>query len=81
MSGFHYTEFSKTGSILLNAEEKEELFDYIDRLKAENVELQVLVRDLWHELDAATQYEAGGSRGIVFEFADAMRKLGIVVDA
>lgn len=53
----------------------------IDALKAENVELRVLVSDLWHELDAATQYEAGGSRGIVFEFADAMRKRGIEVDA
>lgn len=49
MSGFHYTEFSKTGSILLNAEEKEELFDYIDRLKAENSKLRELVRALdWH---------------------------------
>lgn len=40
MSGFHYTEFSKTGSILLNAEEKDELFGYIDRLKAENEQLR-----------------------------------------
>lgn len=49
MSGFHYIEFEKTGSILLNAEEKDELFDYIDRLKAENDKLRELVRALdWH---------------------------------
>jgi len=61
--------------------ELRKLDGYVANIEAENSKLRVLVRDLWHELDAATQYEAGGSRGIVFEFADAMRKLGIEVDA
>lgn len=51
------------------------------RIEAENAKLRELVRELYHELDAATQYEAGGSRGIVSEFVDAMRELGIEVDA
>ena len=51
-----------------------------ERMYDEMVELRELVRELYHELDAATQYEAGGSRGVVSEFADAMRDLGIEVD-
>lgn len=43
--------------------------------------LRELVRELYDELDAATQYDAGGGRGVVYEFADRMRELGIVVDA
>lgn len=43
----------------------------------ENAKLRELVRELYHELDAATQYDAGGSRGIVSEFAGRMRKLGV----
>ena len=50
-----------------------------DRLKAENEKLKQLARDIWHELDAATQYDAGGWRGIVFELANSMRDLGIEV--
>lgn len=50
-------------------------------IKVENERLRELVRELYHELDAATQYEAGGSRDIVSEFVDAMRELGIEVDA
>lgn len=50
MSGFRYSEFSKTGSILLNAEEKDELFGYIDRLKAENAKLRELLWDMWNWL-------------------------------
>jgi hypothetical protein len=48
-------------------------------LKKENTRLRELVRGLYHELDAATQYDAGGSRGVVSEFADRMRELGIKV--
>jgi len=48
-------------------------------LQVENAKLRALVRDMWHELDAATQYDAGGVRGIVSEFADSMRDLGIEV--
>ena len=43
--------------------------------------LRELVRELYDELDAATQYDAGGGRGVVYEFADRMRELGIEVDA
>lgn len=46
-------------------------------LQAENAKLRELIRDMWHELDAATQYDAGGGRGVVDEFADRMRKLGV----
>ena len=53
----------------------------VDRLQTENAKLRELVRELYHELDAATQYEAGGSRGVVSEFADRMRELGIEEDA
>jgi hypothetical protein len=49
--------------------------------QAKNAKLCELVRDMWHELDAATQYDAGGVRGIVSEFADSMRDLGIEVNA
>ena len=48
-------------------------------LKAENAELRELVRELYDELDAATQYDAGGGRGVVYEFADKMRELGVEV--
>ena len=49
-------------------------------LQVESAKLRELVRDMWHELDAATQYDAGGVRGIVSEFADSMHDLGIEVD-
>ena len=51
----------------------------IDELQAENAELRKLVRGLYDELDAATQYDAGGGRGVVHEFADRMRELGVEV--
>ena len=57
----------------------ETLNDANDRLLAENAELRELVRDMWHELDAATQYDAGGGRGSVCEFAIRMRELGVEV--
>ena len=50
------------------------------RLQVENAKLRELVRDMWHELDAATQYDAGGGRGSVCEFADRLRELGVEVD-
>ena len=46
-------------------------------LQAENDKLRRLVRDLYNELDAATQYDAGGGRGVVYELADRMRELGV----
>ena len=48
-----------------------------ERLCDENEQLRELVRDMWCELDAATQYDAGGGRGVVYEFADRMRKSGV----
>lgn len=45
--------------------------------EAENDKLRQLVRELYGELDAATQYDAGGGRGVVYEFADRMRELGV----
>jgi len=48
-----------------------------ERLCDENERLRELVRDMWCELDAATQYDAGGGRGVVYEFADRMRELGV----
>lgn len=48
-----------------------------DRLIFENMKLRELVRDMWRELDAATQYDAGGGRGAVCEFAIRMRELGV----
>ena len=48
-------------------------------LKAENEKLRELVRELYDELDAATQYDAGGGRGVVYEFADRMRELGVEI--
>lgn len=48
-----------------------------ERLCDENERLRELVRDMWCELDAATQYDAGGGRGVVYEFADRMRELGM----
>lgn len=47
------------------------------RLDYENGQLRELVRELYDELDAATQYDAGGGRGVVSEFADRMRELGV----
>lgn len=41
--------------------------------------LRELVRELYDELDAATQYDAGGGRGVVYEFTDRMRELGVEV--
>ena len=55
------------------------LLDRVESHKSE--ELRELVLDMWHELDAATQYDAGGGRGSVCEFAIRMRELGIEVDA
>lgn len=49
------------------------------KLRDDNAKLRELVADMWHELDAATQYDAGGGRGIVYEFADRMRELGVEV--
>lgn len=49
----------------------------IAELQAENDRLRELVRDMWRELDAATQYDAGGGRGVVCEFSDRMRELGV----
>lgn len=43
----------------------------VDELKAENAKLRELVRKLHYELDAAAQYEAGGSHGIVSLHDDA----------
>ena len=57
----------------------ETLNDANDGLLAENAKLRELVRDIWRELDAATQYDAGGGRGSVCEFADRMRELGVEV--
>lgn len=51
----------------------------IDALDKENAKLRELVMELYDELDAATQYDAGGGRGVVYEFADRMRELGIEV--
>ena len=50
-----------------------------DGLIAENAKLRELVRDMWHELDAATQYDASGGRGTVYEFTDRMRELGVEI--
>lgn len=50
------------------------------QIMGENVAMRELLADMWNELDAATQYDAGGGRGILYEFADRMRKLGIEVD-
>ena len=51
----------------------------VEDLCAENAKLRELVRELYGELDAATQYDAGGGRGVVYEFADRMRELGVEV--
>ena len=61
-----------TDRYLVHAEHGVELHERI-------AELEELVRDMWHELDAATQYDAGGGRGAVYEFADRMRDLGVEV--
>lgn len=74
MSGFHYIEFEKTGSILLNAEEKDELFGYLDRLKAENAKLRELVRIMHGELVSCEDngYVCGGHK-----FDERVRELGV----
>ena len=51
----------------------------IGRLEEENAKLRELVRELYDELDAATQYDAGGGRGVVHEMAYRMRELGVEV--
>lgn len=51
-----------------------------NQLKAENAELRELVIGIWHELNAATQYDAGGGRGMVLEYLGRMCELGIEVD-
>lgn len=79
MSGFHYTEFSKTGSILLNAEEKDELFGYIDRLKAENDKLRDATRLMWQRLRWADDVVCCGV--IDKRFERRIRELGVEVDA
>ena len=79
MSGFHYTEFSKTGSILLNEEEKDELFGYIESLKAENVKLRNAARLMWQRLRWAD--ETMGCGVIDKRFERRMRELGVEVDA
>lgn len=48
----------------------------VDELCMENEKLRGLVRDMYGELDAATQYDAGGGRGVVHEFANRMHELG-----
>ena len=52
----------------------------VAELETQNAKLRELVWDIWHELDAATQYDAGGGRGAVYEFKSHMRELGIEVD-
>lgn len=52
----------------------------IKALDDENAKLRELVRDIYDELNAATQYDAGGGRGVVYELANRMRELGIEVD-
>ncbi len=59
----------------------DELCAEVERLKGENAKLRELVRELYDELDAATQYDAGGGRGVVHEMAYRMRELGIEVPA
>ena len=78
MSGFHYTEFSKTGSILLNEEEKSELFDYLDRLKAENEKLRELAKEAC-EL-ARIFYDCGGTFNDLDDLLCEASELGIEVD-
>ena len=84
MSGFHYIEFEKTGSILLNAEEKDELFDYIDRLKAENKKLRELVLNLRRVIPAdvvGVVVGANTDHPTYYKFDEVFRELGIEVDA
>lgn len=57
-------------SLLYSCDSRDELCERV-------VALEELVRELWCDLDAATQYDAGGGRGIVYEFADRMRELGV----
>lgn len=63
-----------------DCEYRERLYDaYADLQEAldENAKLRELVAELYRELDAATQYDAGGARGIVSEFADRIKELGV----
>ena len=67
----------------LAAENDKRIYDRclnrVGQLEAENEKLRELVRELYDELDAATQYDAGGGRGVVHEFSDRMRELGVEV--
>lgn len=49
-------------------------------VEVENAKLRELVEDMYNEIDAATQYDAGGGRGVVYELADRMRKLGVMCE-
>ena len=66
-----------------HATNDEDAIPYINNVadahERENAKLRELVRELYDELDAATQYDAGGGRGVVSEFADRMRELGVEV--
>ena len=73
MSDFHYIEFEKTGSILLNAEEKDELFGYIYRLKTENDKLRELV---WRLLEVD---RIGATSNEWCEIRELARELGVEV--
>ena len=61
----------------MNDTEKEALFACIDKLCVENEKLRKLSSELFNELDAATQYDAGGGRGVMQEFGDRMHELGV----
>lgn len=51
----------------------EGIHEHAERIAA----LEELVLDLYQEVDALTQYDAGGSRGIVCEFAVRIAELGV----
>ena len=53
---------------------------HVAEVEAENAKLRELAKDMLSELRAATQYDAGGGQGVVHEFADRMRELGVEVD-
>lgn len=63
------------------SDENAKLLAMRDTWAENDAKLRELVRNMWHELDAATQYDAGGGRGVVYEFADRMRELGIGASA
>ena len=60
--------------------QRRRLCDMIANLESNNAELRELAKDMLSELRAATQYDAGGGQGVVHEFADRMRELGVEVD-